>query len=45
MTFVRKRGLSHRIAGGHRTLGFDFPGHFRIGYGTRSRLLLLLDTG
>lgn len=44
MTFVRTRGLSHRISGGHRTLEFDFPGHFRIGYGARSRHLLLLYT-
>lgn len=42
MTFVRRRDLSRRVAGDHRNLQ---TGHFRIGYGARSRHLLLLYTG
>lgn len=46
MTFVRRRGFSRRIRDGRpRGLNFDFPGHFRVGYGARSRHSLLLYMG
>lgn len=44
MTFVRSWVLfpSNGRNGGHRSTEFDFPGHFRIGYCARNRLLLLI---